>query len=177
MTWWHSFSFSFHSWLCRCPSIICWKAIFPTLYCTFTFVQKKKKKKHTANMVYLCVSGFIHDQSYHLQTEMFIPSFSMHVCSVMLDSLQPNGLKAAKFLCLWGFPGKDTGVGDISSSRGFFPSQGLNPGLLHLLHWQWGSKPLCHLGRPFLCYVQAQIRACRRKQFEKVNCIASRKTN
>ena len=139
--------------------------------------KKKKKKKHTANMVYLCVSGFIHDQSYHLQTEMFIPSFSMHVCSVMLDSLQPNGLKAAKFLCLWGFPGKDTGVGDISSSRGFFPSQGLNPGLLHLLHWQWGSKPLCHLGRPFLCYVQAQIRACRRKQFEKVNCIASRKTN
>ena len=53
MTWWHSFSFSFHSWLCRCPSIICWKAIFPTLYCMFTFVQKKKKTPQ--QIWYICV--------------------------------------------------------------------------------------------------------------------------
>ena len=29
-----------------------------------------------------------------------------------------------------------------------FPTQGLNPGLLHLLHWQADSLPLSHLGSP-----------------------------
>ena len=36
----------------------------------------------------------------------------------------------------------------ISSSRGIFPTQGLNP---CLLHWQAGSLPLCHQGIPGLC--------------------------
>jgi len=36
----------------------------------------------------------------------------------------------------------------ISSSRGIFPTQGLNPCLLGLLHWQADSLPLSHLGRP-----------------------------
>ena len=34
----------------------------------------------------------------------------------------------------------------ISSSRGVFPTQGLNLSLLHLLHWQVDSLPLSHLG-------------------------------
>ena len=34
----------------------------------------------------------------------------------------------------------------ISSSRGIFLTQGSNPGLLHLLHWQVDSSPLHHLG-------------------------------
>ena len=36
----------------------------------------------------------------------------------------------------------------ISFSGGFFPTQGLNLSLLHLLHWQVISLPLCHLGSP-----------------------------
>ena len=36
----------------------------------------------------------------------------------------------------------------ISSSRGIFPTLGLNP---CLLHWQAGSLPLCHQGIPGLC--------------------------
>ena len=31
---------------------------------------------------------------------------------------------------------------------GDFLTQGLNPCLLHLLHWQANSLPLCHLGSP-----------------------------
>ena len=31
---------------------------------------------------------------------------------------------------------------------GIFLTQGLNPHLLHLLHWQADSLPLCHLGSP-----------------------------
>ena len=36
----------------------------------------------------------------------------------------------------------------ISSSRGSFWDQGLNPGLLHLLHWQAGSLPWARPGKP-----------------------------
>ena len=32
--------------------------------------------------------------------------------------------------------------------QGIFPTQGLNPCLLHLLHWQVGSLPLTPLGKP-----------------------------
>ena len=32
----------------------------------------------------------------------------------------------------------------ISSSRGIFPTQGSNPSLLHLSHWQADSLALCH---------------------------------
>ena len=37
--------------------------------------------------------------------------------------------------------------------QGIFPSQGLNSPLFRLLHWQAGSLPLCHLGSPFLLYM------------------------
>ena len=33
------------------------------------------------------------------------------VCSVVSDSLQPRGLRPARLLCPWNFPGKNTGVG------------------------------------------------------------------
>ena len=36
----------------------------------------------------------------------------------------------------------------MASSRGIFPTQGLNLHLLCLLHWQANSLPLCHLGSP-----------------------------
>ena len=32
-------------------------------------------------------------------------------CSVMSDSLRPNGLQPTRLLCPWNFPGKSTGVG------------------------------------------------------------------
>ena len=42
--------------------------------------------------------------------------------------------------------GKDTGVGCLVLLQGIFPTQGLNPCLLCLLHWQASSLPLTHLG-------------------------------
>ena len=36
-------------------------------------------------------------------------------------------------------PGKNTGVGCHFLLQGIFPTQGLNLGLLHLLHWQVDS--------------------------------------
>ena len=47
-------------------------------------------------------------------------------CSVMSDSLQPNG-----FLCLWDSPGKNTGVSCHFRLQEIFPTQVSNTGLLH----------------------------------------------
>ena len=46
--------------------------------------------------------------------------------SVMSDSLRPHGLYSP-----WSSPGQNTGVGSLSLLQGIFPTQGLNPGLLH----------------------------------------------
>ena len=44
-----------------------------------------------------------------------------------------------------GFPGKNTGVACYFLLQGIFPTQGLNP---CLLHWQVDSLPLSHQGSP-----------------------------
>ena len=68
--------------------------------------------------------------------------------SVMSDSLQPLGLLPARLLRPWDFPGKDTRVGCHALLQGIFLSQGPNPHLLGLLHWQAGSSPLAPPGKP-----------------------------
>ena len=44
------------------------------------------------------------------------------------------------------YPGKNTGVGYHFPHQGISQTQGSNLRLLHLLHWQVDSLPLCHLG-------------------------------
>ena len=55
----------------------------------------------------------------------------LFIRSVVSHSLRPHGLKLARLLCPWDFPGKNTGVGSSSLLQRIFPAQGLNPGLLH----------------------------------------------
>ena len=45
-------------------------------------------------------------------------------------------------------PGKNTGVGSCALLQGSSLTQGLNPRLLFLLHWQAGSLPLASPGKP-----------------------------
>ena len=52
---------------------------------------------------------------------------------------------AARLLCSWDFPGKNTGVGCHFLLQGIFLTQGLN---LSLLRWQADSLPLSHQGSP-----------------------------
>ena len=51
----------------------------------------------------------------------------------------------ASLLCPWDFPGKNTGMGYHTLLQGIFPTQGLNP---RLLHWQVDSLPLTQLQSP-----------------------------
>ena len=78
---------------------------------------------------------------------------SVHcVCSATSNSLYniecspPNFHRQTKFLCIWNFPGKNTGTDCHLLLLGIFRTQGLNPHLLHLLHWQADSWPVHHLG-------------------------------
>ena len=43
----------------------------------------------------------------------------------------------------------NTGVGCHALLQGIFPTQGSNPSLLHLLHWQVGSLPLAPPEEPY----------------------------
>ena len=53
---------------------------------------------------------------------------------------------APRFLCPWGFSGKNTGVGCHFLLQGIFPTQRSNP---RLLHWQVDSLPRSHLVSPY----------------------------
>ena len=48
------------------------------------------------------------------------------------DSLRPRGLHPTRLLCPWDSPGKNTGEGCHALLQGIFPTQVLNPRLLHL---------------------------------------------
>ena len=52
-------------------------------------------------------------------------------CSVISDSLRPQGLQLARLLCPWNSPGKSTRVGIYSLIQGIFPIQESNPCLQH----------------------------------------------
>ena len=65
--------------------------------------------------------------------------------SVMSKPLHPRGLQPARLLCPWDSPGRNTAVGWYVLPQGIFPTQGLNPSLLHcrrILHC------VSHRGRP-----------------------------
>ena len=68
------------------------------------------------------------------------------VCSGTSDSLRPHGLSPTHSFCPWNFPGKNTAVGCHFLCQGIFLAQGLNPHLLHLLHWRVDSLPLVSPG-------------------------------
>ena len=53
------------------------------------------------------------------------------VVSVVSDSVHPFGLQPSRLLCPWNSPGKNTGGGCHALLQGIFPTQGLNPCLLH----------------------------------------------
>ena len=59
----------------------------------------------------------------------------------MSDSLWTHGLQPTRLLCPWDSPGKNIGVGCHALLQGIFLTQGLNPCVLHLLHY---SRILYH---------------------------------
>ena len=78
---------------------------------------------------------------------------------LVVSNCNPMDCLPARLLCPWDSLGKNTGgpfpnwipnpiLGCHFLLEGIFPTQGLNPHLLRLLHWQADSLPLSHLGGP-----------------------------
>ena len=59
---------------------------------------------------------------------------SLQLCPSLCKPMKP-----IRMLCPWDYPDKNTGVGRHFLLQGIFLTQGLNPCLLCLLHWQMGS--------------------------------------
>ena len=92
----------------------------------------------------------MHTQEPSTQTEVASElSVCMRAKTLQLcPTLQRYGPQPAGLLCPWDSPGKNTGVGSYALLQGIFLTQGLNPHLLGLLHWQVGSLPLAPRGKP-----------------------------
>ena len=67
---------------------------------------------------------------------LMLSSLLLFNCEVMSNSGDPVDYSSPGFLCLWGFPGKNAGVGCHFLLQGIFLTQGSNP---CLLHWQADS--------------------------------------
>ena len=75
------------------------------------------------------------------------------VCTKLLQSymtLWPHGLKLARLLCPWDFPGKDTRVGWLPfPPPGDIPDPGIEPQVSHIsCIGRWVLYHWCHLGSP-----------------------------
>ena len=96
---------------------------------------------------------------------MFIKVLSAQSCL----TLQPHGLQPTSLLCPWDSPGKNTGVGCHSLLQGIFLTQGSNPRLLCLLHWQVYSLPLAPPGKPHEGFEKTQ-KGKLPKKFTDITC-------
>ena len=90
---------------------------------------------------------------------MFFPIFTCLLSGFSrVLSLRPHGLQPARLLCPWDSPGKNTGMGSHALLQGVFLTQGSNPRLFCLRHWQVSSLPLSHLGSPLCSHQNSRSR-------------------
>ena len=88
--------------------------------------------------VYVYIYMYIHIVEYW--------AHCAQLCMTLCDFMDCS--PATRHLCPWDFPGKNTGVDCRFLLWGILPTQGSNPCLLYLLHWQADSLLLHHLGSP-----------------------------
>ena len=86
----------------------------------------------------------IHWSSYIKLTLLCCCCLVAKLCPTLCNSTKR---RLSRLLCPWNFPGKNTGVGCHFLLQGIFLTQGLNPCLLRLLHWQADPLPLAPSGQ------------------------------
>ena len=106
---------------------------------------------HLLNSLLFASELFLHYT--HIYTHYFTLSGCV-LCVCMLSCFSHVQLFATawtittKLLCPWDSPGKNIGVACHFLLQGIFLTQGWNPILLCLLHWQEVSLPLAPPGKP-----------------------------
>ena len=131
---WKSLSLDVHEWCC--------------------FIFKIKRYKNPSILMTLFMGWFFGDSAVAPPSW---PESESESCSAVSDSLWPRGLYSP-----WNSPGQNSGVGSIPLSRGIFPTQGLNPGLLHC---RWVLYQLNHQGKLFTDLQKHQYNFCQIKFF------------
>ena len=100
---------------------------------------------------------------------IFLKVYESESCSVVSDSLRPHGLYSP-----WNSLGQNTRVGSLSLFQGIFPTQELNPGLLHCRQILY---KLSHKGSPrilkWVVYAFSS-RSSQSRNWTGVSCIAGR---
>ena len=84
------------------------------------------------------------------------------ICCCLANScptLRSFWLQPARLLCLWDFPGKNTGVDCHFFPQGIVLTQGSILCLLHVLHWQEDSLTLSHQESPLIIPTKLKCRA------------------
>ena len=76
---------------------------------------------------------------------------SVQVSTQSCLTLRRHGLQPSRLLCPWDSPGKNALMGCHFLFQGIFWTQGSNPSLLCLLHWEEDALPL-YLGGKSLKY-------------------------
>ena len=113
---------------------------------SFIFLAWRTRKQSMGNSDALKWGGNSRDREGELHSvDYHVVSWSR---SVVSNSLWPHGLQPTRLLPPWDSPGKTTGVGCHFLLQGIFPTQGLNPGLLHS---RQTLLPLSHQGS--LCQI------------------------
>ena len=92
----------------------------------------------------IIISDFVHIFCLVMKAISWFQTVCLLSRSVMFDSLQIHGLQPTILLCLWNFPGKNTGVGCHFLFQGIFQTQGSN---LYFLHGQVDSLLLVPPGK------------------------------
>ena len=143
-----------------------------TCKCWHFYLVKKKKqckeKKEIFNFTQvLCRDSFIiwnHFSEYQVQTTLWLSELEIlttyKICNRYIVGMWVLSLSSPVWLfeTPWNvtfqaslsmdFPGKNTGAGCRFLLSWIFPTQRLNPCLLHLPHWQVDSLPMSHQWSP-----------------------------
>ena len=82
---------------------------------------------------------------YFLRLSSITRAKLLQACLTLCD---PMDCSHCRLLSPWDSPDKNTGLSCHALLQGIFLSQGLNPRLLCLLHWQVGSLPQVPPGKP-----------------------------
>ena len=106
---------------------------------------QKRKNPETAGQVILgnYVSSLASVSQFMLAC---VCAKSLQSCPALSDTMD-HSLLGSSLLC--DSPGKNTGVDCHALFQAIFPTQGSNPCLLCLLHWEAGPLPLAPLENPF----------------------------
>ena len=121
-----------------------WKTMRPAIEGSPVHPEKWNHRNFWNMSVYLSVPP----SSIYLPTYCLSVYLSIYLCTQSFTCvwLSVTPWKPTRLLCLWDFPGNNTGVGNCFLLQGIFQIQGSSLGLLHLLLWQVDSLSLSHQG-------------------------------